>query len=138
MKKMIHEYLVKQCEVDETLREKFNPEQMDDCVKYITDMARDMKDNNEDDESECLAVEDDTVSKWAVDFFKLGKAEVEAERKRQEEENRKRREEETRIRKEEEDKRKAEEKEKLAKEKAEKEFQKSQHANGQVSLLDFC
>lgn len=138
MKKIITDYLVAQCEVDEALREKFNPEQMDDCVKYVKDIARNMKDNNEDDESECLAVEDNTVFGWAVDFFKLGKAEVEAEHKRQAEEDRKRREEEARIRKEEEDKRKAEEKERKAKENAEKKFQEEQHKDGQTSLLDFC
>ena len=57
---------------------------------------------------------------------------------REREEKRAREEEERKIREEENRKKKEEEKERLAKEKAEKEFQEAQHANGQISLLDFC
>ena len=132
MKEIITEYLKNRCDMDPVLEEKFNEAQMDDCIEYIEEKANDYLHN------ENGAIEDSIVYGWATEFFTEGQAEVKARLEREREEKRAREEEERKIREEENRKKKEEEKERLAKEKAEKEFQEAQHANGQISLLDFC
>lgn len=132
MEEIIKEYLKERCNRDPELEQKFNEDQMESCIEYIEEKARDYLENKNG------AIPDDTVYNWAREFFVEGQDEVKAQLEKEKAERRAKEEEERRIKAEEAKKAKAEEKERLAKEKAEKEFQEAQHANGQISLLDFC
>lgn len=120
MMEIIKKYLEGCCQADPYFKEKYDESQLDKCLEFITDMAKERANGEH-----CVAIEDATVFKWARDYFNDGKAALEAERKRKEEENRKKREEE-------EAKRKAEEEQK----RMEKERYEHEHELGQMTIFD--
>ena len=128
MKGIIKEYLESQARIDPCFKEKYDETQLDKCIEFIWDMAREKKADNESS----IAIKDETVFKWARDFFNDGTAALEAEKERKAEEERKKREEEDAKRKaEEEAKKKEEERKRMEKERYERE-----HAMGQITIFD--
>lgn len=127
MKEIIKKYLEGCCQADPCFKEKYDETQLDNCITFITDMARE-KANGE----HSIAIEETTVFKWARDFYNEGTAALEAEKERKAEEERKRREEEEAKRKAEaEAKKKEEERIRMEKERYERE-----HAMGQITIFD--
>lgn len=127
MKEIIKRYLEGCCQADPYFKEKYNESQLDKCVEFITDMAKERANG-----SNCVAIEDATVFKWARDFYNEGTAALEAERERKaEEERKKREEEETKRKAEEEAKKKEEERKRMEKERYERE-----HTMGQITIFD--
>ena len=132
---IIKEYLESQARIDPCFKEKYDETQLDKCIEFIWDMAREKADNERS-----IAIKDETVFKWARDFFNDGTAALEAEKERKAEEERKKREEEDAKRKAEE---KAKKKEEDAKRKAEEKAKKKEeeryereHAMGQITIFD--
>lgn len=109
MKGIIKEYLDSQARIDPCFKEKYDETQLDKCIEFIWDMARE-KANNE----RSIAIKDETVFKWARDFFNDGTAALEAKRKAEEEA-----------------KKKEEERKRMEKERYERE-----HAMGQITIFD--
>jgi hypothetical protein len=68
MRTAIKEYLEKQIKNDTALSEKYDPEKMDKCSEYITDLAKKQLGGKPG------YIEDATVYKWARDFFLEGPA----------------------------------------------------------------
>lgn len=120
MKEIIKKFLEGCCQADPYFKAKYVESQLDKCLEFITDMARERADG-----SNCIAIEDATVFKWARDFYNEGTAALEAEKDRKAEEERK-------MREEEEAKRKAEEEKK----RIEKERYDREHALGQTTIFD--
>lgn len=120
MEEIVKKYLEEHCATDSVLAEKFNPELMPECYKFIYKMAEEM---HGDSKSECLAIERTTVFKWARDFFIEGEAALEEERKAKQEK--------------EAAERKAAQ-EKAERERMEKERYEREHANGQITIFDFA
>jgi len=63
MRTAIKEYLEKQIKNDTALSEKYDPEKMDKCTEYITDLAKKQLVGKPG------YIEDAVVYKWARDFF---------------------------------------------------------------------
>ena len=120
MKDIIKKYLEGCCQADPLFKAKYVESKLDECLEFITDMARERANG-----SSCVAIEDATVFKWARDFFNDGKAALEAEREQKAAEERQKR-------LEEEVNRKAEEEKK----RIEKERYEREHALGQTTIFD--
>ena len=63
---VIKNYLETQIVEDAALREKYDPEKLSACYKYIVSQARKQADNG------CAMIEDAVVYKWARDFYLEG------------------------------------------------------------------
>lgn len=120
MKEIIKKYLEGCCQADPYFKAKYVESQLDKCLEFITDMARERANG-----SNCIAIEDATVFKWARDFFNDGTAALEEERKQKEFEERQKRLEEEANRKAEEEKKRIE-----------KERYDREHALGQTTIFD--
>lgn len=120
MKEIIKKYLEGCCQADPYFKAKYVESQLDKCLEFITDMAKERADG-----SNCIAIEDATVFKWARDFFNDGKAALEEERKQKEFEKQQKRLEEEANRKAEEEKKRIE-----------KERYDREHALGQTTIFD--
>ena len=116
MEKILKDYFEDLCTRDALFEEKYDETQIEDCIKYITELANDQADGNHE-----VAITSFTVFAWARDFFVIGEAEIEKEKKRKEEEERKKRELE-RIR--------------IEQEKREKKRYEQEHKNGQLTIFD--
>ena len=68
MKKAIQKYLERHTKNDSALAGKFDASKMDECVRYVTGLARKELHGNSG------AIDDATVYKWARDFFLEGPA----------------------------------------------------------------
>lgn len=73
MRTAIKEYLEKQIKNDTALSEKYDPEKMDKCSEYITDLAKKQLGGKPG------YIEDAVVYKWARDFFIEGPDECKEE-----------------------------------------------------------
>jgi hypothetical protein len=63
---VIKNYLETQIVEDAALREKYDPEKLSACYKYIVSQAKKQADNG------CAMIEDAVVYKWARDFYLEG------------------------------------------------------------------
>ena len=63
---VIKNYLETQIVEDAALREKYDPNKLSACYKYIVSQARKQADNG------CAMIEDAVVYKWARDFYLEG------------------------------------------------------------------
>lgn len=120
MKEIIKKYLEGCCQADPYFKAKYVESQLDKCLEFITDMAKERANG-----SNCIAIEDATVFKWARDFFNDGTAALEAEREQKAAEERQKRLEEEANRKAEEEKKRIE-----------KERYEREHALGQTTIFD--
>lgn len=68
---VIKNYLETQIVEDAALKEKYDPEKLSACYKYIVSQARKQADNG------CAMIEDAVVYKWARDFYLEGTQNVE-------------------------------------------------------------
>lgn len=73
MRTAIKEYLEKQIKNDTALSEKYDPEKLDKCSEYITDLAKKQLGGKPG------YIEDAVVYKWARDFFIEGPDECKEE-----------------------------------------------------------
>lgn len=126
MKGIIKEYLESQARIDPCFKEKYDETQLDKCIDFIYEHAELLV--TERTGKQCVQINDETVFKWARDFFNDGTAALEAEKERKEEEEKKRREEEA--------KKRAQEAAEEAKKKAIEERNKREHENGQLTIFD--
>ena len=134
MKGIIKEYLESQARIDECFKAKYNPEHLDYCIEYLYKNAEKLA-----NKEKCVAVKDETVFKWARDYFNDGinvKEEEERNKpattstKTEDEPEESESELQARI---EESRKKAEEE---RKKREEKERSKREHANGQMTIFD--
>ena len=81
MEKILKDYFEELCTRDALFEEKYDETQIEDCIKYITELAQDQADGKQE-----VAITSFTVFAWARDYFIKGNAEIEKEKKRKEEE----------------------------------------------------
>lgn len=142
MEGIIIQYLESQARLDPCFKEKFNPEHIDGCIKYLYKQAEYIAKQTK--QKNMIAIKDETAFHWAREYFDEGinikEEEERIAKEKKAEELSKREQEETaetnnsnldaQI---EESRKKAEEYEQKKKE---EERYKREHANGQITIFD--